>query len=143
IGDLVITKPFLGMTYSFWQDHKRYIESYWQRFRGMWHHGDFAQVDEDGFWFILGRSDDTMNIAGKRLGPADLESAIASHSHVMESAAIGVPDEVKGEAAILFVVRHNDSADEEMLKNELKDLIAKKLGRAFLPKEIYFVNSLP
>lgn len=145
VGDLVVTSPFLGMTYSFWRNHERYLNTYWSTWKGLWHHGDFAKIDEDGFWFILGRSDDTMNIAGKRLGPADLESAIATHPLVKESAAIGIPDEVKGEVPILFIVLHKDVSDEEkvILKNELKAVIADKIGKSFLPKNMYFVSSLP
>lgn len=143
VGELVITGPFLGMTYSFWQDHERYLNTYWRRFDGMWHHGDFAQIDQDGFWYILGRSDDTMNIAGKRLGPSDLESVVTTHPLVKEAAAIGIPDERKGEVPILFVVLHQRSKDSNQLKGELKDIIGKKLGKAFLPKDIFFVTGLP
>ena len=91
----------------------------------------------------LGRSDDTMNIAGKRLGPADLESAIAAHPIVKESAAIGIPDEVKGEVPVIFVVPHEKVTDEETTRKELVDIISEKLGKAFLPKAILFVDSLP
>lgn len=143
IGDLVITSPFLGMTYSFWQNHERYLNAYWRRWQGIWHHGDFAQIDKEGFWYILGRSDDTMNIAGKRLGPADLESAITTHPNVKESAAIGIPDEVKGEAPILFIVTHREVENEGALIDELKQIISIKLGKSFLPKDMYFVESLP
>ncbi|WAA11140.1 AMP-binding protein [Fervidibacillus albus] len=142
VGDLVITQPFLGMTYSFWKDHERYLNSYWRRWNGLWYHGDFAQKDEDGFWFILGRSDDTMNIAGKRLGPADLESIVTSHPMVRESAVIPIPDEVKGEVPILFVVLHEKVEEQRMCK-EIKELVAEKLGKAFLPKEVYIVDELP
>ena len=143
VGELVITGPFLGMTYSFWQDHERYLNTYWRRFDGMWHHGDFAQIDQDGFWYILGRSDDTMNIAGKRLGPSDLESVVTTHPLVKEAAAIGIPDERKGEVPVLFVGLHQRSEDSNQLKGELKDIIGKKLGKAFLPKDIFFVTGLP
>ncbi len=143
VGDLVITRPFVGMTYSFYQDRERYLDSYWRTWEGLWHHGDYSQIDEDGFWYILGRSDDTMNIAGKRLGPADLESAIAAHPIVKESAAIGIPDEVKGEVPVIFVVPHEKVTDEETTRKELVDIISEKLGKAFLPKAILFVDSLP
>lgn len=143
VGDLVITKPFLGMTYSFYQDRERYLASYWRTWEGLWHHGDYAQIDEDGFWYILGRSDDTMNIAGKRLGPADLESAVAAHPNVKESAAVGIPDEVKGEVPVIFVVLHEKTDDERKTMRELMELISQKLGKAFLPKDIFFVDSLP
>ena len=85
------------MTRGVWGDDERYLETYWRRFPGVWVHGDWASVDEDGFWFLHGRSDDTLSVAGKRLGPAEVESALASHPSVAESAAVGVPHEVKGE----------------------------------------------
>lgn len=143
IGDLVVTKPFLGMTYSFWKDHQRYLEAYWSRWTGLWHHGDFAKIDRDGFWYILGRSDDTMNVAGKRLGPADLESVAVMHPLIKESACIGVPDEVKGEAPVLFAVPGGTLPDPDAVKEEIRTLIAEKLGKSFLPKEVHFVPQLP
>ncbi|MCU9612310.1 AMP-binding protein [Caldibacillus lycopersici] len=145
VGDLVITKPFVGMTYSYWNDHQRYLHTYWHRWQGIWHHGDFAAIDSDGYWFILGRSDDTMNIAGKRLGPADIESLLVNHPLVKESAVISIPDEVKGEVPLLFVVPHTyiDGADILKLMHELKQTIADKLGKAFLPKHMIVVTNLP
>src|SRR5437773_1726094 len=104
VGELVCRKPFPGMTRSFWHDPERYLDAYWRRLPGVWVHGDWASVDEDGFWFLHGRSDDTLNIAGKRVGPAELESAAVSHSAVSEAAAVGVPHEVKGEVAWVFCV---------------------------------------
>lgn len=143
IGDLVITEPFLGMTCSFWKDTERYLRTYWDTWPGVWHHGDFAQVDENGFWYILGRSDDTMNIAGKRIGPVDLESTICNHPAVKEAAAIGIPDEIKGEVPIVFVVTVEEESNQAQLQIELNETIGKSLGKAFLPKNIYFVDSLP
>ena len=90
------------MTRGFWRDPDKYLETYWSRIPGVWVHGDWASVDADGFWFLHGRSDDTMNIAGKRIGPAELESAAVGHPAVREAAAIGVPHEVKGETAWIF-----------------------------------------
>jgi len=143
IGDLVIKEPFLGMTQSFWNDHERYLDSYWRKWNGLWHHGDFAQVDKDGYWFILGRSDDTLNVAGKRIGPSELESAVVSHVSVKESAVIGVPDEVKGEVPIMFVVLHENKAKSETLANELLHLVSAKIGKSLAPKALYFVDGLP
>lgn len=143
IGDLVIKEPFLGMTQSFWKDHERYLDSYWRKWEGLWHHGDFAQVDKDGFWFILGRSDDTMNVAGKRIGPSELESAVVSHPKVKESAVIGVPDAVKGEVPIMFVVLHNDDEKNDELASELLRTVAEKMGKSLSPKALYFVKNLP
>ena len=92
------------MTRGIWGDDDRYLETYWRRFPGVWTHGDWASIDEDGYWFLHGRSDDTLNIAGKRIGPAELESAAVGHHAVAEAAAIGVPHEVKGEVAWIFCV---------------------------------------
>ena len=92
------------MTRGFWRDPERYLDTYWRRFPGIWTHGDWASVDEDGYWFLHGRSDDTLNIAGKRIGPAELESAAVGHPAVAEAAAIGVPHDVKGEVAWIFCV---------------------------------------
>src|SRR5437879_10749303 len=92
------------MTRGFWKDRERYIESYWSRFPDVWVHGDWAAIDDDGLWYILGRSDDTIKIAGKRLGPAEVESILVAHPAVTEAAAIGVPDEIKGEALVCFCV---------------------------------------
>ena len=102
VGELVCRKPFPGMTRGFWRDPEKYLETYWSRIPGVWVHGDWASVDADGFWFLHGRSDDTLNIAGKRIGPAELESAAVEHPAVREAAAIGVPHEVKGETAWIF-----------------------------------------
>ena len=104
VGELVCRRPFPGMTRGFWRDPERYLDAYWRRLPGTWVHGDWASVDEDGYWFLHGRSDDTLNIAGKRIGPAELESAAVGHPGVVEAAAIGVPHEVKGEVAWLYCV---------------------------------------
>ena len=104
VGELVCKRAWPGMTRGIWDDSERYLETYWSRFPGVWTHGDWASIDEDGYWFLHGRSDDTLNIAGKRIGPAELESAAVGHSAVAEAAAIGVPHEVKGEVAWLYCV---------------------------------------
>ncbi len=104
VGELVITRPWPGMTAGFWRDPERYEETYWSRWPGVWVHGDWARVDEDGFWFIQGRSDDTLKIAGKRLGPAEVESALVGHPAVAEAGVIGTPHTIKGEAVVCFVV---------------------------------------
>ena len=96
VGELVIRQPWPGMTRGFWQDPHRYEDAYWARFPGIWVHGDWAAIDGDGFWYILGRSDDTIKVAGKRLGPAEVESAAVAHPAVMEAAAIGVPARAQG-----------------------------------------------
>jgi len=130
------------MTRGFWHDADRYLETYWQRLPGTWVHGDWALVDEDGYWFITGRSDDTLNIAGKRIGPAEIESAAVAHPAVVEAAAVGMPHETKGEVAWLFVVPVT-GADLEALAGEVADLVAETLGRPFRPERVVLVSALP
>src|SRR4051794_35999734 len=103
VGELVCRQPFPGMTRGFWRDPERYLETYWRRLPGVWVHGDWASVDEDGYWFLHGRSDDTLNIAGKRVGPAELESAVVAHPAVAEAAAGGGPHRGEGKGAWGFV----------------------------------------
>jgi acetyl-CoA synthetase len=143
VGELVIRQPWIGMTRGFWKDPQRYLDTYWSRFPDVWVHGDFAAIDQDGLWYILGRSDDTIKIAGKRLGPAEVESILTSHPAVSEAAAIGVPDEIKGEALVCFCVlkpRHNP---DEKLRRDLIELVIGALGKALAPGEIRFVTDLP
>ncbi|MGH2740456.1 MAG: AMP-binding protein [Actinomycetota bacterium] len=143
VGELVCTKPWPGMTRGVWGDPERYLETYWSRWPDVWVHGDWASVDEDGAWFLHGRSDDTMNIAGKRLGPAEVESALVDHPFVAESAAVGVPHEVKGEAVWCFVITKPGAEIDDTLEKELKGLVAERLGKAFTPSRIVFVDDLP
>ncbi len=143
VGELAVVAPWPGMTKGFWKDPDRYHQTYWSRFPDTWVHGDWALEDEDGHWFILGRSDDTLKIAGKRVGPAELESAAAAHPAVRESAAIGVPDELKGEAAVLFVVLRPEFTPSEALAEEIREKIARQLGKPMRPKSVEFVADLP
>ena len=143
VGELVCRQPWPGMTRGIWGDPERYLDTYWRRFPGVWCHGDWASVDEEGFWFLHGRSDDTMNVAGKRLGPAEVESVLTLHPAVTESAAVGIPDEVKGEAIWCFVVARPDADVGEDLGEELRALVAEHLGKAFRPSRVVFVPELP
>jgi acetyl-CoA synthetase len=131
------------MTRGIWRDDERYLDSYWRRFPGVWTHGDWASVDEDGYWFLHGRSDDTLNIAGKRIGPAELESAAVSHRAVAEAAAIGVPHDVKGEVAWIFCVLRPTDTPSPALSRDIADAVAEDLGKAFKPDRILFVEALP
>jgi acetyl-CoA synthetase len=140
VGELVCRKPFPGMTRGFWRDPERYLGTYWRRLPGVWVHGDWASVDEDGFWFLHGRSDDTLNIAGKRIGPAELESAAVAHPAVREAAAIGVPHEVKGEVAWIFCCLLPGA---EATEDDVAATVAAELGKAFTPARVIFVESLP
>jgi acetyl-CoA synthetase len=130
------------MTRGIWGDADRYIETYWSTYDGVWRHGDWAKVDEDGQWFLLGRSDDTINVAGKRLGPAEVESVLVAHEAVNEAAVVGVPDETKGEAVWCFVVAPSDGEDGD-LAGELAELVAHELGRPFKPSRVVVVDALP
>jgi acetyl-CoA synthetase len=143
VGELVCRRPFPGMTRGFWRDPERYLDTYWRRLPGIWVHGDWASVDEDGYWFLHGRSDDTLNIAGKRLGPAELESAMVAHPSVAEAAAVGVPHEVKGEVAWVFCALVPRAEPSDELAAELRGLAADALGKAFAPERVLFVSALP
>jgi acetyl-CoA synthetase len=143
VGELVCKKPWPAMTRGVWGDPDRYLDTYWRRWPDVWVHGDWASVDEEGFWFLHGRSDDTMNIAGKRLGPAEVESALTDHPAVSESAAVGVPHEVKGETIWCFVVTRPGTATDEELATELAGVVADHLGKSFKPARVVFVDELP
>ena len=143
VGELVIRQPWIGMTRGFWHDNTRYLESYWQRFAGIWHHGDFAAIDDDGLWYILGRSDDTIKVSGKRLGPAEVESLLNAHPAVLESAAIAVPHPVKDNEVVGFCVLKPGVSPSEELRGELVGLVIGGLGKALKPKAILFSKALP
>jgi acetyl-CoA synthetase len=142
VGELICRRPWPGMTRGIWgdEDGSRFHETYWARFPGVWTHGDWASIDEDGYWFLHGRSDDTLNIAGKRIGPAELESAAIGSGVVAEAAAIGVPHEVKGEVAwIVCVARPGEEPDDARVAGA----VAEVLGKAFKPDRILWVSALP
>lgn len=143
VGELVIKQPWVGMTNGFWQEPERYEQTYWSRWRDTWVHGDWAILDEDGFWVITGRSDDTLNIAGKRLGPAEIESVLVDHPCVLEAGTVGIPDDIKGEAAVCFVVLKPGKKPNEQLSEELVQWIAEHMGKALRPKTVHFVPDLP
>jgi acetyl-CoA synthetase len=143
VGELVIRRPWPGMTRGFWGDRDRYLATYWARFPGVWVHGDWAYVADDGLWYLLGRSDDTIKVAGKRLGPAEVESVLVEHPAVAESAAVGVPDELKGESVACFVVLRPGATGGPELAEELKDRVAAALGKPLRPASVHFVSDLP
>ncbi len=143
VGELVIREPWIGMTRGFWRDPQRYIDSYWSRWPDTWVHGDWAAIDNDGLWYILGRSDDTIKIAGKRLGPAEVESILVAHPQVSEAAAVGVPDPIKGEALVCFCVLKKDADGDVDLAAELKLNVARDLGKALAPRDVFFVPDIP
>ncbi len=144
VGELTIKKPWIGMARGFWQEPERYLETYWSRFENIWVHGDWAMKDADGHYFILGRSDDTLKVAGKRVGPAEVESLLVAHENVAEAAVIGVPDEMKGTAMVAFVVlKSPTNLSLSDLETELKALVAKDMGKPLAPSRILFVAALP
>jgi acetyl-CoA synthetase len=143
VGELVVRAPWIGMTRGFWRDSERYEQTYWSRFPDTWVHGDWAAIDDDGLWYILGRSDDTIKIAGKRLGPAEVESVLVEHPAVLESAAIGIPDPTKGQALVCFCVLRPGQAPSPELSEALKALVATRLGKPLRPAAVEFVTDLP
>jgi acetyl-CoA synthetase len=149
VGELVVKAPWIGMTQSFWggdaqtRDDARYLATYWERFPDTWVHGDWCLIDEQGFWFIRGRSDDTINVAGKRVGPAEFENALVSDNRVKEAAAIAVPDEIKGDVVVCLVVVKKKDDESEEVRAELMDAIEHVMGKSLRPKAIHFVDDLP
>lgn len=143
VGELVIKSPWIGMTRGFWKDPARYLQTYWSRWENVWVHGDFAAVDSDGLWYILGRSDDTIKVAGKRVGPAEVESILVDHPSVVEAAAVGLPHPVKGNELIAFCVLTEASAATPGLAEELRAKVGRELGKPLTPREVRFVADLP
>ena len=142
VGELVCKSPWPAMTRGVWADRDRYLASYWSTYPGVWRHGDWARIDADGQWFLFGRSDEAINLAGKRLGPAEVESILVGHPAVAEAAAVGVPDLVKGEALWVFWVPTGPSDDGDC-SAELAELVAAELGRPFKPSRVIRVPALP
>ncbi len=139
-GYLVCTKPSPSMTRGTWGDSGRYIETYWSRFPGWWWHGDWASVDEDGCWFLHGRADESMNVAGRKVGPSEIEAALLLHPSVAEAAAVGVPDELKGEGILCFVVlKAGAKFDEAAIAAE----VVRSLGPTFRPEAVRVLPELP
>jgi acetyl-CoA synthetase len=143
VGELVVRQPWVGMTRGFWRDPERYLDTYWSRFPNVWVHGDWAEVDADGYWFIRGRSDDTLKVAGKRVGPAEIESAAVAHPAVQEAAAVGVPHDVKGECVVVFAVLRPGHEPTAALAEEVRQTVAAQLGAALRPETVRFVHDLP
>jgi acetyl-CoA synthetase len=139
----VIRQPLPGMTRGFWRDRERYLETYWSRLPGTWVHGDWALVDEDGYWYIQGRSDDTLKIAGKRVGPAEVESAAVAHPAVVEAAAVGIPHDIKGEVIAVFCVLRRGETNGPDLRASISAEVTRELGKALKPEIIEVVAALP
>ncbi len=143
VGYLVATKPTPSMTRGLWGDPDRYIEAYWSTWPDVWNHGDWAHVDGDGFWYLKGRADDTIKVAGRRIGPSEIESALIDHPAVREAAAIGVPHDIKGEGILAFVVLAPGHEESEELRKALRNQVGDVLGKVDRPEDVRFVSDLP
>lgn len=144
VGELAIRAPFVGMTHSFWHDDARYLETYWQTLPGIWVHGDLALRTDEGNFFMMGRSDDTLKVAGKRLGPAEVEEVVLELPGIEEAAAIGMDDPDKGQKLVVFVVaKENAAFTHEELEAAVKAHVDKRLGRPFRPGMVHVVGQLP
>jgi acetyl-CoA synthetase len=143
VGELICRQPWPAMTRGVWKDPQRYLETYWSRWPGVWWHGDWASIDADGRWYLHGRSDDTIKLAGKRLGPAEVETVLVEHPAVVEGVAVGLPDELKGEKLVCYVVLRAGTDPSDDLRAELRALVGDRLGKAFTPSEVRFVAVLP
>jgi acetyl-CoA synthetase len=143
VGELVCRQPWPSMTRGIWGDPERYLDAYWRRMPDVWVHGDWASRDDDGYWYLHGRSDDTLNIAGKRIGPAEVESVVATHPAVAECAAIAVPDPVKGETIWVVVVPKPSDGDLDELETQVRSLVRDHLGGSFMPARVVVAAALP
>lgn len=142
-GYLVIKNPWPGMLLTLWNDDEKYKTVYWSKYENCYYSGDYALKDEDGYLWLLGRADDVLKIAGHRIGTAELESCIVSHNNVAESAVCGIPDDVKGEVIVAFVVLKQGIVDSKILEKEISDKLRNDIGAIATPKQIYFVSKLP
>ncbi len=143
VGELVLTVPSIGLTRSLWRDDETYLKSYWSTFPGIWRHGDWAMVDADGWWSILGRSDDTLKIAGKRTGPSEIEALLAGTGLVVESAVVGLPDPVKGQHVFCVVTLMPGFTLDDQVRSKLVVAVVNGLGAPFRPQAIVAVDELP
>jgi acetyl-CoA synthetase len=142
-GFLVARDSCPSMTKSLWAGDERYLEEYWSSFEDMWDHGDWAQQDADGFWFLHGRADDALNVAGRKVGPAEVEGAAMEHDAVNQAAAVGVPDDTTGTAVLLYVVVEEGFEESDGLREAVRDVVGEELGKPFRPREVLFVDEFP
>jgi acetyl-CoA synthetase len=140
---LVLRNPNIGFTKSLWRDDERYLDSYWRTLPGIWVHGDFAMRDEDGLVYILGRSDDTIKVSGKRTGPSEIETLLTGTGKVSEAAVIGVPDDVKGSAIVCVCVPMPSVTADAALERELSEAVVKGMGTSYRPRQVLLVGDLP
>ncbi|MBM3492272.1 MAG: AMP-binding protein [Alphaproteobacteria bacterium] len=143
VGELVMRQPSIGLTRGLWKDPERYLDTYWRHIPGLWVHGDFASIDADGFWFVHGRSDDTIKVSGKRTGPAEIEAIVHAMGRIAEAAAVGVPDEIKGQAVVCACVAGSGEQPGAALAEAVAKAVVQGMGSSFRPKRIVFVSDLP
>jgi acetyl-CoA synthetase len=143
VSELAVREPFVGMTRSFWRDDERYLDTYWRTLPGVWVHGDLAVRRADGQWFLRGRSDDTLKVAGKRLGPAEVEEVVLKLEGIADAAAIGVPDAERGERLVVFVVPGPGETTAGELAARVMTAVEIRLGRPFRPSAVHCVTQLP
>lgn len=144
-GFLVARDSCPSMTKGLWEGGERYIKEYWSSFEDppLWDHGDWAQKDSDGFWFLHGRADDALNVAGRKVGPAEVEGALIDHPSVNQAAAVGVPDDTTGTAVVAYVITEDDVEGSDDLREELREQVGEELGKPFRPREVLFVAEFP
>lgn len=142
VGELALRNASIGLTRGLWNNPERYLDSYWRTIPGIWVHGDWAVKDNHGMWYVLGRSDDTLKISGKRTGPAEIEGPLLATGKIVEAAVIGVPDDIGGSAVVCVCVP-KEGFDEGELKQELINSVTTEMGKSYKPKEIIFVQDIP
>ncbi len=142
-GYLVARDSCPSMTKSLWSGDERYLREYWSKWDDLWNHGDWALMDEDGLWFLMGRADDALNVAGRKVGPAEIESVLMDHDDVNQAVAVGVPDETTGTAVVCYVIPEEGARTGDKLRGQLRSLVGEEHGKPFRPKEILFVDDLP
>ncbi|MFB6073566.1 MAG: AMP-binding protein [Haloarculaceae archaeon] len=142
-GFLVARDSCPSTTKSLWSGDERYLEEYWSTWPDLWDHGDWALVDADGYWFLLGRADDALNVAGRKVGPAEVEGAAVEHPAVNRAAAVGAPDDTTGTAVVLYVVLEPGHDPSDALRAEIRDAVGDRLGKPFRPREVLFVDAFP
>jgi acetyl-CoA synthetase len=142
-GYLVLRRPWPSMMRTIWGDPDRYVQTYWSRFPGSYFTGDGARRDEEGYFWLMGRVDDVLNVAGHRIGTMEVESALVSHAAVAEAAVIGISDEIKGQAIAAFVTPRLGTEASDRLKDELRQHVAEKIGAIARPDKLFFTSELP
>jgi len=142
VGELALTRHSAGLTRGLWRNPERYLDTYWRRFANLWVHGDFAFTDDDGMWYVLGRSDDTLKVSGRRTGPAEIEAPLLATGRVSDVAVVGLPDPRQGEVLACVCVPL-PAEDVVTLRADLIAAVEQAMGKALRPREVIFVTELP